>query len=107
MRLTVYTASGQQKVATIASYSYVAITADYAVAATDYMVDITSGNVTVTLPTAVGITGRQYVIKNSGTGTITIATTSSQTIDGQTTRLITFQWTSLTIMSDGSNWKLV
>lgn len=87
--------------------SYVAKTAAYPLTATDHVVDATSGTFTITLPTAAGITGRIYVIKNSGTGTITIATTSSQTIDGSTTKTLTTQYSGCQLISDGTNWKVV
>ena len=64
--------------------------------------------ITITLPTAVGITGRVYTIKREDTSiaTVTIATTSSQTIDwAATTLLLTNQKEAVTIVSDGSNWK--
>jgi Pectate lyase superfamily protein len=83
---------------------YVAKTTTYGIAATDYMIDCTSGTFTVTLPTAVSVAGQVYVIKNSGTGVITIATTSSQTIDGVTTQTLGTQYQSITVMSNGANW---
>lgn len=62
--------------------------------------------ITLTLPTAVGITGRPYHIKrvDSGAGNVTIATTSSQTIDGLSTYVLVQQWQYVEVMSDGSNW---
>lgn len=86
---------------------YAAKTSTYTVANTDGVIDCTSGTFTVTLPTAVGITGQQFVIKNSGTGVITVATTSSQTIDGASTLTLTTRYTSYTVISDGANWKVV
>ena len=59
---------------------YVAKTATYTIAQKDYFIDC-SGTFTVTLPTAVGFKGKIYIVKNSGDGSITLATTSSQTID--------------------------
>jgi len=81
-------------------------TANYTLAATDYAVwgDTTGGAFTLTLPTAVGIAGRTYVLKNLGTNTLTVATTGGQTIDGSTTAAIVLQYASLTVVSDGSNW---
>jgi len=58
---------------------YVGKTSTYTILDTDYFVDC-SGTFTVTLPTAVGVAGKVYVIKNSGSGSITVNTTSSQTI---------------------------
>lgn len=73
---------------------------------TDYVYNATSGTFTITLPTAVSNTNL-YVIKNSGTGIITVATTSSQTIDGVTTQVIPTQYSSISVVSDGSNWILL
>lgn len=93
--------------ATAHTLGYVAKTTTYAASSTDSTIDCTSGTFTVTLPTAVGITGRIYTIKNSGTGVITIATTSSQTIDGTTTKTLPVQYNSLTLVSNGSNWVII
>jgi hypothetical protein len=71
---------------------------------TDY-VYLVSGTTTLTLPTAVG-NSNLYTIKNVS-GTTTIATTSSQTIDGSTTATLGVQYTSLSVVSDGSNWNII
>jgi len=52
---------------------YKAVTSTYAITASDYMVDATSGTFQITLPTAVGVAGKIFEIKNSGTGPITVA----------------------------------
>jgi hypothetical protein len=72
---------------------------------TDYFY-FASNSITITLPTAISNTN-SYVIKNVGTGTITINTTSSQTIDGSLTALIKVQYLSLTLISDGANWNII
>ena len=72
---------------------------------TDYIY-FASNTITITLPTAISNTN-SYVIKNVGTGTITINTTSSQTIDGSLTALIKVQYLSLTLISDGANWNII
>lgn len=87
--------------------SYVAKTGTYSITDTDSTIDCTSGTFTVTLPTAASIAGRQYTIKNSGTGVITIATTSAQTIDGASNATLSTQYSSLTVQSNGSNWILI
>jgi len=46
------------------------VSADYSVQSSDYTIEITSNSVNITLPTAVGINGKIYVIKNSGGGTV-------------------------------------
>lgn len=87
--------------------AYTEETATYSVVEDDYFIDCTSNTFTVTLPTAVGFAGKIYVIKNSGTGAITIDTTSAQTIDGADNVLLNVQYQSLTVISDGANWKVV
>lgn len=82
-------------------------TATYTILATDYTIitNTTSNNIALTLPTAVGATGRVYNIKRTiqNANILTINTTSSQTIDGGLTAIITRQ-SSVTVQSDGSNW---
>lgn len=85
--------------------TYVAKTANYTITNTDSTVDCTANTFTITLPTAVGITGQVFNIKNSGSGVITINTTSSQTIDGQASGTLTLnQYDNLSVQSNGSNW---
>ena len=106
--------SGAKVRASEVTYEYNALTAATTLVANTIgnvgnchsLVNITSGTFTVTLPTAVGIVGYQFVIKNSGSGTVTLATTSSQTIDGASTQTIT-QYQSLTVVSNGANWILI
>jgi hypothetical protein len=89
-----------------AIFNYVAKTATYTAAATDYFIDCTANTWTLSLPTAVGRTGQVYVIKNSGTGILTIDPASTQTIDGDSTFILAVQYESISIMSDGANWKV-
>lgn len=95
----------------VGMWGYVAKTANYTATVTDYTIDCTANSFTVTLPTAgasvTGVpAGRVYVIKNSGAGTITIATTSSQTIDGTTPPTIAAGGI-LVVQSTGSNWIII
>lgn len=78
-----------------------------ATASTDYTYFV-SGTTTVTLPTAVGNTNR-YTIVHTDTSTMTIATTSAQTIAfypaaPATTATVTVQGTVVELFSDGANW---
>lgn len=84
------------------TFPYVGKTSTYSISDDDYFVNC-SGTFTVTLPTAVSVAGKIYVIKNSGSGTVTIDTTSSQTIDGSLSKSLT-QNQSVSVESDGSNW---
>jgi hypothetical protein len=85
---------------------YRAITALRTLDATDYTVDCTANSFTVTLPTAVGITGRIYQINNSGTGTITVDANGTETINGDLTQTLS-QHEQITVQSTGSNWILI
>lgn len=82
-------------------------TTTYTAVANDFV--LASGSAfTVTLPTAVGISGQTIRLKKTDaslTNIITIATTSSQTIDGSTTFTLNTQYEELTVCSDGSNWQ--
>lgn len=87
--------------------AYIAKTALYTLTANDHTVEVTSGTHTQTLPTAVGITGREYFITNSGSGVTTIGTTSSQTFVNvvatpTTLTLAQFKWAL--VKSNGANW---
>lgn len=73
-----------------------------ATAATDY-VYLVSGTTTLTLPTAVGNTNK-YTVTNTGASTVTVATTSAQTIIGSSTVTLPITHMSLDFISDGSNW---
>lgn len=71
--------------------------------------DPSGGAFTVTLPTAVGISGRQIGIKNttSDATTITIDADGSETIDGAASVDMSAGLASLTFASDGAGWMVV
>lgn len=83
-------------------------TVNYTITANDYTItgDATGGNITFTLPTAVGIAGVMYVVKKmDATGnSVIIDGNGAETIDGATTLSITVQYTSVMLQSDGTNW---
>ena len=86
-------------------------TANYTALTTDDIVlyDATSGAGTVTLYTAVGNSGRMVGIKktDSSANAVVIDGNASETIDGATTKEIQFQNSSMTILSDNSNWRII
>lgn len=87
--------------------AYVAKTANYTATILDYTVEVTANSPTITLPTAVGIPGRFYFITNSGAGSVTLATTSSQTfvnVSGTPTSLTVGTLAGVTVQSNGANW---
>jgi len=88
------------------TFPYVSVTTTYSISSDDYFIECTSSTFNVTLPTAVGIAGKIYVIKNSDTGVITVDTTSSETIDGVLTKTLN-QYDSVIFESNGVNWVIV
>lgn len=85
-------------------------TANYTLTSLDKMIlgDTTAGDRTMTLPTAVGRIGQGFTIKKiASANTLTVATTSSQTVDGSTTLSVTVDNTALSVISDNSNWRIV
>jgi len=83
---------------------YVAKTSAYTATAADEVIDCTSGTFTVTLPSAAGVAGRMFTVKNSGTGVVTIGRTSSQTIDGVNANVVLNGKGSFTVLSTGAAW---
>ncbi len=108
--LTFNTASGLTVTGSM-NNSYAVKTTGFTVAATDYLLNCTTGSFTATLPTAVGIAGRTYIITNSGSAnTITIATNSSQTfnnVSATPTSITIVGLGSRTVVSDGAGWLLI
>jgi hypothetical protein len=67
---------------------------------------LASNTITITLPDAVGNIGYKYNIKNVGNGTITILGQSNQTIDNNTDMVMSYQYSVMGVLSNGSNWSI-
>jgi hypothetical protein len=84
----------------------------YNVLTTDkYVLYTGSSNATFTLPTAVGVTGKEYMIKNMTANTVTISTTGTEQIwqdaaNKATSALLgsDAQNNWIKVVSDGTNW---
>jgi hypothetical protein len=87
--------------------SYNAESGTYTALGTDHTIDCTSGTFTVSLPSAAGMQGHIYVIKNSGAGSITVDPNGVQTVDGASTYTLGTQYKYVTIQSTGSNWIVI
>ena len=109
LRQTQFVGGTVNLIATAVKRTTVSNTA-YTASTTDYLIGYTSLSAaqTVTLPTAVGVTGQQYIIKdetgNAGSDNITVAASGSQTIDGASSKTISTGYGYLKIYSNGSNW---
>ena len=98
-------------VAGSSSVSVVTVTGAYTALTTDSIIlgNATTASFSILLPTAVGVAGKTYTIKklDATVNTITLTTTSAQTIDGGTTAVMRMQYLSLTLVSDGANWQVI
>lgn len=65
---------------------------------------LVSATATISLPTAVGTTGRLYNVVRTGTGLVTIQPDGAETISGDASLVLTSQWDSVVFVSDGTNW---
>lgn len=85
-------------------------TTTYAVLDQDDVIlaDATAGAFPVTLPTAVGRTGRRFIVKrmNAGGNAVTIASAGG-TIDGAATVVLGTQYFVRTLASNGTNWVVI
>jgi len=81
---------------------------DYTLTDIDHtvLVNCSGGNVTITLPTAVGCAGRLYVIKrvDSSGNSANIDANGSEQIEGSTSLVGVASGGSLTLQSDNSGW---
>lgn len=69
------------------------------------LVDASAGDITITLPTAIGAEFVCYIKRiDSSTHNVTVATSNSQTIDGNASISIPIQYASVTLLSDNANW---
>lgn len=88
-------------------------TGNYTATISDNTIEYTSSTAspaTLTLPTAVGINGRIYVVVNASAQIITIATTSSQTFvnaSGTPTSLTMSTNGTYVLESDNANWMVI
>lgn len=72
------------------------------------LADATSGAITVTLPAAASSSGRTLTIKktDSSVNLVTVDGNASETIDGDLTKKLGFQYDFMEISCDGSNWHI-
>ena len=87
------------------------LTGAYAVVGTDSILlsNAISGSIDITLPSAASFVGRQLTIKkiDASLNLVNVSGSSGQLIDGQIVQSIATQYTSMTIVSDGSAWFII
>jgi hypothetical protein len=75
----------------------------------DVVIVPTTSAVTISLPDpATNPVGSRRIIKKSGaSGTITVSSMGSATIDGAASYSLSVQWKYVDVVSDGANWFIV
>ena len=105
------TGTGVQWASATTTTSVTSKTANYTATTSDDVIlcNASGGAFTITLYAASGNSGKQLTIKktDSSNNAVTIDGNASETIDGTTTKAIAAQYTSLTIVCDGSNWHII
>jgi hypothetical protein len=86
-------------------YTTTSVTGAYSANLNDSII-LANGTFTVTLPDAEQCKDKRYVVKNSGVGTITIAS-SAGNIDGAANIVLSVTMESVDLVSDGTNWWVV
>lgn len=111
---TITTGTARKQFAFTDSVMYVAVvskSADYLATSSDntILVDASGASRTITLPTASGTSGKDYTIKktDNSANTVVVDANLAETIDGNLTMTLAFQYDSITIRSDGSNWHII
>jgi hypothetical protein len=109
----IYVQGGPSRFAGLAT-NIVSKTTTYTATVNDYTI-LCNGTFTVTLPTATtflsgadpqGVKiGQIFIIKNTGTGTITLSSTAN--IDGATTLAISAQYQSVSVQWDGTQYWII
>jgi len=86
-------------------------TSGYTITATDTVIfaNAASGSVVITLPTAASFAGYRFYVKriDGSANSCSVARSGSDTIDGQASISLDLQYTSMTIVSDGSAWYII
>jgi uncharacterized metal-binding protein len=71
-----------------------------------YLVSNGASAVTITLPTVTGNAGYKVQIKRLGTANVTVSPASGN-LDGGANKVLTLQYMSITLTTDGTNWWII
>jgi hypothetical protein len=106
--LSYYTKENTIKRFQLSSYGELAfksVSSDYLVTYADNTIECRNA-ITITLPSAIGVSGKIFNIKNTSSGTVTISPSLSQTIDGLSSETVQ-QYENITVQSNGTNWVIL
>ncbi len=94
-----------------ATFTTVTKNTGYTITSSDTVVfaNAASAGVIVTLPTASSFAGYRFYVKrtDSSGNSCSVAASGADTIDGQASISLSLQYTSLTLVSDGSAWYII
>jgi hypothetical protein len=83
----------------------VTVTSNYTILSSDEIISANSTSpINIYLPSAIGIAGRTYTIKNINTGWVTLRPSFSQNIDGSNTYELPNRYSFVKVVSNGSIW---
>ena len=83
----------------------VTVTSNYTILSSDEIISANSTSpINIYLPSAIGIAGRTYTIKNINTGSVTLRPSFSQNIDGSNTYELANRYSFVKVVSNGSIW---
>jgi len=85
--------------------AYQAVAVDYTITVADRIVKVTVAGKVITLPTAVGNTGREFVIDNASNGEITLDGAGAEEIEGEITQTLPPD-SAIHVYSDGAGWRI-
>lgn len=89
-------------------WNYQAVSGNYNMLQNDCVMEVTGGSPTITLISAVGYVGPDIRIKlTAASGNFTLSPSSGQTIDGAANLVVSQQYQSVSINSNGTNWLLL
>ena len=97
------------QVAGSTALGYSELTASATLTSSNHFVNVNSASATtITLPVVTGILGREYIIRNTGTGTVSVVVTGSSTINAGTNSFATLTATAgqtYTLYAGSTNWQ--
>ena len=83
--------------------TFISVSSNYTVLVSDYIVNQGGSNTTVTLPNPAGIESKQFIIKNTSIGTVTLVVTGGVLMDNQTTVFLN-PYESISVVSTGTKY---
>jgi hypothetical protein len=87
--------------------SYRAVSISTQFTDTDYILEATNSDITISLPSAIGRTGRIYLLDNSSSGNIVLnCSIEGQTVGGST-QITVYEGEVIEVYSNNTSWRLI